>query len=414
VRGLRDYANLAALSTIPSTPVTSTGAAVTSGVDPMLFLKEEHLQVREMARRFADEQVAPVARDLDEREEFPRDLVKQMGELGFLGLPFPEKYGGAGLDTLAYAIAVEEIARACGSTAITLAAHVSLGCGPVWAVGNEEQKQKFLVPMAKGEALGAFGLTEPEAGSDAAGTKTRADKVDGGWRVNGSKIYITNGSVAKYITFTARSDASKGTKGISAFIMATDTQGFRVGKKEKKMGLRASDTVEVVFEDCFVAADALLGEATGGFSAFMRTLTGGRISIGALALGLAQGAYEHAAKYAKIRKQFGQPIASFQGIQFMLAEMATRIEASRLMVYHAAVLRDAGREYAKEASMAKLFASETGNWVTDKAIQVHGGIGYCRDVPVERLHRDAKLMEIGEGTSEIQKLVIARELLKAF
>jgi len=380
----------------------------------MLFLKEEHLQVREMARRFADEQVAPVARDLDEREEFPRDLVKQMGELGFLGLPFPEKYGGAGLDTLAYAIAVEEIARACGSTAITLAAHVSLGCGPVWAVGNEEQKQKFLVPMAKGEALGAFGLTEPEAGSDAAGTKTRADKVDGGWRVNGSKIYITNGSVAKYITFTARSDASKGTKGISAFIMATDTQGFRVGKKEKKMGLRASDTVEVVFEDCFVAADALLGEATGGFSAFMRTLTGGRISIGALALGLAQGAYEHAAKYAKIRKQFGQPIASFQGIQFMLAEMATRIEASRLMVYHAAVLRDAGREYAKEASMAKLFASETGNWVTDKAIQVHGGIGYCRDVPVERLHRDAKLMEIGEGTSEIQKLVIARELLKAF
>ena len=414
MRGLRDYANLAALSTIPSTPVTSTGAAVTSGVDPMLFLKEEHLQVREMARRFADEQVAPVARDLDEREEFPRDLVKQMGELGFLGLPFPEKYGGAGLDTLAYAIAVEEIARACGSTAITLAAHVSLGCGPVWAVGNEEQKQKFLVPMAKGEALGAFGLTEPEAGSDAAGTKTRADKVDGGWRVNGSKIYITNGSVAKYITFTARSDASKGTKGISAFIMATDTQGFRVGKKEKKMGLRASDTVEVVFEDCFVAADALLGEATGGFSAFMRTLTGGRISIGALALGLAQGAYEHAAKYAKIRKQFGQPIASFQGIQFMLAEMATRIEASRLMVYHAAVLRDAGREYAKEASMAKLFASETGNWVTDKAIQVHGGIGYCRDVPVERLHRDAKLMEIGEGTSEIQKLVIARELLKAF
>jgi len=380
----------------------------------MLFLKEEHLQVREMARRFADEQVAPVARDLDEREAFPDGLVKQMGELGFLGLPFPEKYGGAGLDTLAYAIAVEEIARACGSTAITLAAHVSLGCGPVYAVGNEEQKQKFLVPMAKGEALGAFGLTEPEAGSDAAGTKTRADKVDGGWRVNGSKIYITNGSVATYITFTARSDASKGTKGISAFIIPTATPGFRVGKKEKKMGLRASDTVEVVFEDCFVPDDALLGDASGGFQAFMRTLTGGRISIGALALGLAQGAYEHAAKYSKIRKQFGQPIASFQGIQFMLAEMATRIEASRLMVYHAAALRDAGKEFAKEASMAKLFASETGNWVTDKAIQVHGGIGYCRDVPVERLHRDAKLMEIGEGTSEIQKLVIAREILKAF
>ena len=380
----------------------------------MLFLKEEHLQVREMARRFSDECVAPQARDLDEREEFPAALVKQMGELGFLGLPFPEKYGGAGLDTLAYAIAVEEIARACGSTAITLAAHVSLGCGPVYANGTEEQKQRYLVPMAKGEAIGAFGLTEPEAGSDAAGTKTRAEKVDGGWRVNGSKIYITNGSVATYITFTARTDPSRGANGIGAFIMPTATPGFRVGKKEKKMGLRASDTVEVVFEDCFVPADSLLGDPTGGFKAFMRTLTGGRISIGALALGLAQGAYEHAAKYSKIRRQFGQTISSFQGIQFMLAEMATRIEASRLLVYHAALLRDAGEEYTKEASMAKLFASETGNWVTDKAIQIHGGIGYCRDVPVERLHRDAKLMEIGEGTSEIQKLVIAREILKQF
>ena len=380
----------------------------------MLFLKEEHLQVREMARRFSDEVVAPQAHDLDEREAFPAQIVKQMGELGFLGLPFPEKYGGAGMDTLAYAIAVEEIARACGSTAITLAAHVSLGCGPVYANGTEEQKQRFLVPMAKGEVLGAFGLTEPEAGSDAAGTKTRAEKVDGGYRVNGSKIYITNGSVAGNITFTARTDPGRGANGISAFIMPTSTPGFRVGKKEKKMGLRASDTVEVVFEDCLVPAENMLGEPTGGFKAFMKTLTGGRISIGALALGLAQGAYEHAAKYSKIRKQFGQTIASFQGIQFMLAEMATKIEASRLLVYHAAVLRDAGKEYAKEASMAKLFASETGNWVTDKAIQIHGGIGYCRDVPVERLHRDAKLMEIGEGTSEIQKMVIAREILKHF
>jgi len=267
--------------------------------------------------------------------------------------------------------------------------------------------------MAKGEALGAFGLTEPDAGSDAAGTKTRAERVDGGWRVNGSKIYITNGSVAKYITFTARTDASKGTKGISAFIMDTATAGFRVGKREKKMGLHASDTVEVVFDDCLIPDDSMLGEPAGGFSAFMKTLTGGRISIGALALGLAQGSYEHALRYSKIRKQFGQPIASFQAIQFMLAEMATRIEAARLMVYHAAMLRDAGHEFAKEASMAKLFASETGNWVTDKAIQIHGGIGYCRDVPVERMHRDAKLMEIGEGTSEIQKLVIAREILKS-
>ena len=378
----------------------------------MLFLKEEHLQVREMAHRFADEVVAPQARDLDEREEFPSDIVKQMGELGFMGLPFPEQYGGAGLDTLCYAIAVEEIARACGSTAITLAAHVSLGCGPVYAVGTEAQKQRFLTPMAKGEAIGAFGLTEPEAGSDAAGTKTRAERVKGGWRVNGSKIYITNGSVAKYVTFTARTDASKGTKGISAFIMDTATAGFRVGKREKKMGLHASDTVEIVFEDCLVPEDGLLGDPTGGFSAFMKTLTGGRISIGALALGLAQGSYEHALSYAKIRKQFGQPIASFQGVQFLLAEMATRIEAARLLVYHAAMLRDAGHEYTKEASMAKLFASEVGNWVTDKAIQIHGGMGYCRDLPVERMHRDVKLMEIGEGTSEIQRMVIAREILR--
>jgi butyryl-CoA dehydrogenase len=377
-----------------------------------LLLKEEHLQVRETARKFADEVVAPRARALDEEEAFPDDIVKQMGELGFLGLPFPEKYGGAGLDTLAYIIAVEEIARACGSTAITLAAHVSLACGPVYLIGSEEQKRKFLTPMARGEAIGAFGLTEPEAGSDSAGTRTRAERVDGGWRVTGSKIYITNGSVAKFITFTARTDSSKGTKGISAFIMDTSTPGFRVGKREKKMGLRGSDTVEVVFEDCFVPEANLLGDPAGGFKAFMRTLTGGRISIGALALGLAQGAYEHALRYSKQRKQFGKTISEFQAIQFMLADMATKIEASRLLVYHAALLKDAGREFEREASMAKLFASEAANWVTDKAIQVHGGIGYCRDIPVERMHRDAKLMEIGEGTSEIQRLVIAREILR--
>jgi butyryl-CoA dehydrogenase len=377
-----------------------------------LLLREEHLQVRETARRFADEVVAPRARELDETEEFPADIVRQMAELGFLGLPFPEKYGGAGLDSLAYTIAVEEIARWCGSTAITLAAHVSLGCGPVYGVGTEEQKQRFLKPMASGQAIGAFGLTEPNAGSDAAGTESRAEKVNGGWLVNGSKIYITNGSVAKYITFTARTSASHGTKGISAFIMDTATPGFRVGKREKKMGLHGSDTVEVVFEDCIVPADQMLGDPSGGFKAFMQTLTGGRISIGALALGLAQGAYEHSIKYAKQRKQFGQPIANFQAIQFMLADMATKIDAARLLVYRAAMLKDAGEPFSKEASMAKLFASEIANWVTDKAIQIHGGIGYCRDVPVERMHRDAKLMEIGEGTSEIQRLIIAREILR--
>ena len=377
----------------------------------MLMLNEEHLQVRDMVRRFAEEVVAPRARELDETETFPHEAVKQMAELGLLGLPYPEKYGGAGMDTLAYAIAVEEVARVCASTAITLAAHVSLGCGPVYGAGTEAQKLRFLTPMAKGEAIGAFGLTEANAGSDAAGTQTRAVKQGDSYRVNGSKIYITNASYAKYITITAVTDPSLGANGISAFIMDTATPGFRVGKKEKKMGLRGSDTVEVVFEDCVVPADQMLGEPTGGFKTFMRTLTGGRISIGALALGVAQGAYEHALSYSKIRHQFGQAISNFQGVQFMLADMAVKIEAARHLVYNAARLRDLGREYAKEASMAKLFASEMGNWVTDKAIQIHGGIGYCRDVPVERMHRDVKLMEIGEGTSEIQRMVIAREIL---
>ncbi|MGH7740721.1 MAG: acyl-CoA dehydrogenase [Candidatus Eiseniibacteriota bacterium] len=380
----------------------------------MLLLKEEHHQVREMAHKFADEVVAPRARDLDEREEFPTETVKQMAELGFLGLPFPEKYGGAGMDTLAYVIAVEEISRACASTGITLAAHVSLGCGPVYGNGTEEQKQRYLVPMARGQAIGAFGLTEPNAGSDSAGTQTKAEKVNGGWRVNGSKIYITNGSVAKYVTFTARTSASHGTKGISAFILDTATPGFKVGKREKKMGLRGSDTVALSFEDCMVPEENMLGDPSSGFSSFMKTLTGGRISIGALSLGIAQGAFEHAAKYSKERKQFGKAIAEFQAVQFMLADMATKIEAARMLVYHAARLRDEGLDYVKEAAICKLFASEAANWVTDKAIQIFGGLGYCRDVPVERMHRDAKLMEIGEGTSEIQRMVIAREILKAF
>ena len=379
--------------------------------DPMICLREEHHQVRETARQFADDVLGPRARDFDEKEEFPTDAVRQMGELGFMGLPYPERYGGAGLDTLAYAIAVEEISRVCASTGITLAAHVSLGCGPVAAYGTEEQKVKFLTPMAKGEAIGCFGLTEPGAGSDAAGTKTRAEKVAGGWKVNGEKIYITNGSVAKYVTFTAVTEPGAGSNGISAFIMDTATPGFRPGVREKKMGLRGSDTVALFFEDCFVPDENLLGDPRGGFKTFMRTLVGGRISIGAMALGIARGALEHSIAYSKQRRQFNQPIASFQAIQFMLADMATKIEASRLLIYHAALLKDAGKSFVKEASMAKLFASEAANWVTDKAIQIHGGMGYMREVPVERMHRDAKLMEIGEGTSEIQRMLIAREIL---
>jgi butyryl-CoA dehydrogenase len=377
----------------------------------MICLREEHHQVREMARKFADEVLAPRARELDEKEEFPTDLVRQMGELGFMGLPYPERYGGAGLDTLSYIIAVEEISRVCASTGITLAAHVSLGCGPVYGTGSEEQKVKFLTPMAKGEAIGAFGLTEPGAGSDAAGTKTRAEKVSGGWKVNGEKIYITNGSVAKYVTFTAVTEPGQGTNGISAFIVDTATPGFHAGPREKKMGLRGSDTVPLFFEDCFVPDGNLLGDPRGGFKAFMQTLTGGRISIAAMSLGIARGALEQSIAYSKQRHQFNQPIANFQAVQFMLADMAMKIEASRLLVYHAALLKDAGKSFMKEASMAKLFASEAANWVTDKAIQIHGGMGYMREVPVERMHRDAKLMEIGEGTSEIQRMVIAREIL---
>ena len=378
----------------------------------MLSLKEEHHQVREMARTFANEVLAPRARELDESETFPADIVRKLGELGFMGLPFPEQYGGAGLDTLSYIIAVEEISRVCASTGITLAAHVSLACGPIYQSGTEEQKRTFLTPMAKGEVIGAFGLTEPGAGSDAAGTRTKAVKVDGGWRVSGEKIYITNGSVAKYITFTAVTEPGKGADGISAFILDTATPGFRAGPREKKMGLRGSDTVAVYFEDCFVPDANLLGDPRQGFRTFMRTLTGGRISIGAMALGIARGAHEHSIAYAKQRQQFNQPIANFQAVQFMLADMATKIEASRLLVYHAAMLRDAGKPHVKEAAMAKLFASEAANWVTDKAIQIHSGMGYMREVPVERMHRDAKLMEIGEGTSEIQRLVIAREILR--
>lgn len=377
----------------------------------MICLREEHHQVREMARKFADEVLAPRAREIDEKEEFPTDIVKQMGELGFMGLPYPERYGGAGLDTLSYIIAVEEISRVCASTGITLAAHVSLGCGPVFGSGSEEQKIKFLTPMAKGEVIGAFGLTEPGAGSDAAGTRTTAVKVPGGWKVNGEKIYITNGSVAKYVTLTAVTEPGIGPDGISAFILDTSTKGYRAGPREKKMGLRGSDTVAIYFEDCFVPDENLLGDPRGGFKAFMRTLTGGRISIGAMSLGIARGAHQHAIAYAKQRRQFNQPIANFQAVQFMLADMATKIEASRLLIYHAALLKDAGKSFVKEASIAKLFASEAANWITDKAIQIHGGMGYMREVPVERMHRDAKLMEIGEGTSEIQRMVIAREIL---
>ena len=376
------------------------------------LLREEHHAVRETARKFALEAVAPGAGERDEQERFPAELVRQMADLGFLGLPFAEEWGGAGLDTLAYCIAVEEIARIDASLAITLAAHVSLGCGPIYAFGTEAQKKRFLVPMASGKVLGAFGLTEPNAGSDAGGTQTTAVRENGGWRVNGTKIYITNGSVAGTIVFTAKTDKAKGTKGISSFIISSDTAGFKVGKHEKKMGLRSSDTVELHFENMFVPGEQLLGEENKGFSQFLSTLAGGRISIGAMSLGIAQGAYDVAVKYAMERKQFGKPIAEFQAIQFMLADMALKIQAARHLVYDAAWRKDQGQPYGKEGAMAKLYASEASTWCSDRAIQIHGGMGYMREMPVERFYRDAKLMEIGEGTSEIQRIVIAKTLLK--
>ena len=376
------------------------------------LLKEEHLAVRETARKFAEEVVRPGAAHRDEQEEFPADCIRQMAELGFLGLPFPEEYGGAGLDTLAYCIAVEEISRVDASLGITLAAHVSLGSGPIFAFGTEAQKKKYLVPLAQGRVLGAFGLTEPNAGSDAGGTQTTAVRENGGWRVNGQKLYITNGSVAETVVFTARTDKSKGTKGISSFIVEKGSAGFRPGKRENKMGLCSSDTVPLFFENCFIPAENLLGEEGKGYKQFLHTLSGGRISIGALSLGIAQGAYDAAVKYAMERRQFGKPIAEFQAVQFMLSDMALKIQCSRHLVYDAAWRKDNDLPYMKEGAMAKLFASEASTWCADRAIQIHGGMGYMRELPVERYYRDAKLMEIGEGTSEIQRIVIARQLLK--
>ena len=385
-------------------------ALQTAVADP--FLAEEHHQVRETAAKFADEVVAPRAAALDRSGEFPHDTFRQMAELGFLGLPWPETYGGAGLDTRSYILAVEEISRACASTGISLAAHVSLGTGPIFYAGNEEQKRRFVPRLAGGEILGAFGLTEPNAGSDASATQTTAVREGGHYRVNGTKIYITNGSVAGTVVITARTEKGTGAKGISALIVEKGTPGFKVGKKEDKMGLRGSDTVELHFEDCRVPAENLIGQEGVGFREFMKTLDAGRIGIGAMSLGIARAAYRAAVAYAKERQQFGHPIAEFQLVQEMLSDMRVRIESARLLVYHAAWLKDHDRPFAIEAAMAKLHASETAVFCADRSVQIHGGMGYMRELPVERYYRDAKLMEIGEGTSQIQKIVIARDCLR--
>ena len=377
-------------------------------------LTEEQNLIRETVRSFAENELAPSAAERDENERFDRELMfDKVAELGLAGIVFPEEYGGAGADYLCYAIAVEELSRVCASTGVTLSAHLSLGANPVWLFGTEGQKQTFLTPMAEGTKLGAFGLTETGAGSDAGGTKTFATRDGDEWILNGNKIFITNGGDAEiYIVFARTDKDAQKHHGISAFIVEKDTPGFSFGKKEKKMGIRSSPTCELVFENCRIPVDRLLGKEGEGFKIAMKTLDGGRIGIAAQALGIAQGAYEEALKYARERKQFDQPIANFQAVQFILADMATRIEASRLLVYQSAWRASAGLSYGKESAMAKLSASETAMWVTTKAVQVHGGYGYTRDFPVERMMRDAKITEIYEGTSEVQRLVIGSTVVR--
>ncbi|MCK4412826.1 MAG: acyl-CoA dehydrogenase family protein [Candidatus Eisenbacteria sp.] len=378
-----------------------------------LDLTEEQQAIRDTVRRYAREKIAPRAAELDASAEFPRETVKELAEMGIFGIGFPEDEGGMGGDTLSYILAVEELSRVDGSHGITLAAHCSLGVWPIYAFGTPEQKAKYMPKICAGEYLSSFGLTEPEAGSDAGGTRTTAVLDGDQWVINGSKQFITNATHAGVLVITARTDLeAKRSHGISAFLLETDAPGFSLGKKEDKLGLRASDTRALVFEDCRIPKDALLGEEGHGFPIFMKTLDGGRISIAALALGIGQGALDEAATYSMERKQFGRRICDFQMIQTYLADMHTELTAARHLTYHAARLKDAGRRHVIESAMAKYFASTAAMKATCLAIQIHGGYGYTKDYPVERYFRDAKLCEIGEGTSEIQRIVIARELLK--
>ena len=375
-------------------------------------LTKEQEMVRNVMREFAENEVKPIAAEIDETERYPRENVDKMARYNMLGIPFPEELGGAGGDELAYAIAVEELSRVCGTTGVILSAHTSLGCWPIYKYGTEEQKQKYLVPLAKGEKLGAFALTEPNAGTDAAGQQTVA-VVDGdNYILNGSKIFITNGGQADVYIVFAMTDKTKGTRGISAFIVEKDFPGFTIGKIEDKMGIRASSTAELIFQNCVVPKENLLGEIGKGFKIAMTTLDGGRIGIAAQALGIAQGALDETVKYLKERKQFGRSISKFQGLQWMVADMGTEIEAARLLVYRAAYNKANGLPYNKEAAMAKLYAANTAMNVTTKCVQLHGGYGYTKDYPIERMMRDAKITEIYEGTSQVQQMVIAGHLLR--
>jgi len=377
-------------------------------------LTEEQQMMQRMVRDFAEKEIRPVAQEMDASGQFPWEVIRKMGGLGLLGLPVPEEYGGCGADTITYAIAVEGISRVSGSVGITLAAHTSLGLDLIYRFGTEEQKHKYLPSLAAGKGLAAFGLTEPEAGSDAAAVKTTAVLDGEQWVINGQKTFITSGSIADVVIVAAVTDKSAGAKGISNLIVEKDTPGFRPGRDEEKMGLKGSVTSQLFFEDCRVPKENLLGQPGEGIKQFLITLDGGRISIGAMAVGLAQGALDAAVKYSKERVQFGQPIARFQAIQWMSADIATEIEAARWMVYRAAWLKDQGVRFTKEAAMAKLYASEAAERACFKAIQIHGGYGYVREYDVERIYRDNRLTTIGEGTSEIQRLVIARQVLGKF
>lgn len=376
-------------------------------------LTQEQQDIRKMVREFAEKSVAPTAKERDEKELFSREIFDQMGELGILGLPYPEEYGGAGSDFVSYSIAVEEISRVCASTGIGLSVHVSLCSWPIFHYGTEEQKQKFLRPLAEGKKLGAFGLTEPNAGTDAAGSTTTAVKDGDSYILNGTKVFNTNGGEAEIEVVFAMTDKAKGTKGgMSAFIVEKGTPGFSFGKKEVKMGIRSSVQRELIFENCRVPAANLLGKEGDGFKIAMATLDGGRIGVASQSVGLAQGALEEAIQYSKQREQFGKPISSFQAISFMLADMATKVDAARLLTYRAAYNKSKHLPYSKEAAMAKLFASDAAMSVTTDAVQVFGGYGFSREYPVERMMRDAKITQIYEGTNQAQKMVIAGNILR--